>query len=199
MSHIPLISSAFDERCARAGSRVAIREGGHDLTFKDLLRQSESISRTLEMCVQERGQRVAILLPNSAAFVASFFGIVRLGAVAAPLSIAYRTQELEYYLNDLEPAAVIADAGLIGLLETVAPRLTSAPAFLPATAAKGPPLVGLGSGGAPPIHSADSPPLLQLYTSGSVGTPKRVVRTHASLLAEVKALERVFAIDERDR
>src|SRR5262249_46209647 len=98
-----------------------------------------------------------------------------------------------------EPAAVIADAGLIGLLETVAPRLTSAPAFLHATAANGAHLVRLGSRGAPPIHSADSPPLLQLYTSGSVGTPKRVVRTHASLLAEVKALERVFAIDERDR
>ncbi|TMK25141.1 MAG: long-chain fatty acid--CoA ligase, partial [Actinobacteria bacterium] len=44
-------------------------------------------------------------LPNSATFVAAFYGALRAGAVVAPLSPRYRSQELEYYLRDLDPAA----------------------------------------------------------------------------------------------
>jgi long-chain acyl-CoA synthetase len=42
-------------------------------------------------------------------------------------------------------------------------------------------------------------PLLQQYTSGSTGVPKRVVRTHAAVLAELEALHQTLGTDEQDR
>lgn len=49
------------------------------------------------------------------------------------------------------------------------------------------------------MATVQSAPLLQLYTSGSVGAPKRIVRTHAALRTELEALCKTFEVDERDR
>src|SRR2546427_11776232 len=84
-----VLSDTLDSQWAREGNRVAIREGDREITFRDLLRWSQAISRTLEPTLWEPGQRVALLLPNSAAFVAAFFAIARLGGVVAPLSTQY--------------------------------------------------------------------------------------------------------------
>jgi len=78
-----VLSDALDSRWARGGTRVAIREGDREITFRDLLRWSHALSRALEPTLREPGQRVALLLPNSAAFVAAFFAIARLGGVVA--------------------------------------------------------------------------------------------------------------------
>lgn len=199
MSDGNTLSDSFDQLCARAGTRVAIREGDHDVTFRDLLRWSERISRALEACVQEPGQRIAVLLPNSAAFVASFFGIARLGAVVAPLNMRYRSQELAYYLSDLQAVALVTEAGFVELLATVVPSLKSVPALLEVSRGNDARLIRRGAGGGQPVRTPESAPLLQLYTSGSIGIPKRVVRTHAALRAELEGLRKTFDTSERDR
>src|SRR5262249_2165853 len=56
-----------------------------------------------------------------------------------------------------------------------------------------------GGGRGRPISFSASAPLLQQYTSGSTGVPKRVVRTHANLLAELEALQHTFEITQHDR
>ncbi len=104
------LSDTLDSRWARGGRRVAIREGDREVTFRDLLRWSQALSRTLEPIVREPGQRVALLLPNSGAFVAAFFAVARLGGVVAPLSTQYRSQEFVFYLNDIDAVAVLTDS-----------------------------------------------------------------------------------------
>jgi long-chain acyl-CoA synthetase len=142
------------------------------------------------------------MLPNSAAFVASFLGIARLGAVVAPLSPRYRQQELTYFLNDLEPVAVVSDDQSLEVLGSIVPGLPCTPALVDVsdrTGAGAAHVVRNGAGEARPLPATDSPSLLQLYTSGSVGVPKRVVRTHAAVLKELGALKEAFGVDERDR
>jgi long-chain acyl-CoA synthetase len=193
-----LISEAFDEVCARAGARVAIRGGDRDLPFRELLHWTQSISRLLEPALREPGQRVALILPNSAAFVAAFFGIARVGGVVAPLSPRYRTQEILHYLNDLDATAVVGDFRFLQRARDLLPALKRTPAVLDVSgqAAR---LIERGQGPGQALRSGTSPPLLQQYTSGSTGVPKRIVRSHASVLAELEALRRTFDLSERDR
>ena len=53
-----------------------------------------------------RGDRVAIVLPNGPEMAASFIAIAA-GATTCPLNPAYRAEEFEFYLNDLNAKALV--------------------------------------------------------------------------------------------
>lgn len=199
MSAGVLLSSVFDDEWARHGSRVAIREDEREITFDELLRMSMAICGSLERWVRQPGSRVALVVPNSAAFVASFAAVARLGGVVAPLNPQYRPQELKHYLADLEAGAVVVDTRLAPVVSAVASTLDPAPVVLAVAPDGGQTMVRPGTGAGRAISSAVSSPLLQQYTSGSTGAPKLVIRTHANLLAELETLRTIFEIDERDR
>src|SRR6267378_8149265 len=154
------LSDTLDSRWARGGARVAVREGDREITFRDLLRWSQALSRTLEPTLREPGQRVALLLHNSAAFVAAFFAITRLGGVVAPLSTLYRSQELVYYLNDLDAVAALTDSVFLARITAILPRLERPPALVEVSLGEDARLLQPGPGGGRPVRTADSAPLL---------------------------------------
>lgn len=194
-----LVVDRFDRICARAKTRVAVREGDREISFDRLADWSHAITRHLLPDVRQPGLRVSLLLPNSAVFVAAFYGALRAGGVVAPLSPRYRTQELEYYLQDLDAVALVVHPGATPVVRDVLGRLKSPPTLLEASPDGDLRLVKRSSAEHRPITLPDSPPLLLQYTSGSTGRPKSVVRTHASLLGELEALQRVFQTSEIDR
>jgi long-chain acyl-CoA synthetase len=138
------------------------------------------------------------MLPNSGAFVASFFGISRAGGVIAPFNVRYREQEIRYYVEDTRAAVVLAAPELAGEVTAALAPLRSAPTVLAVDGGAGVQRVARGRGDPEPAASVDAP-LLQQYTSGSTGQPKRVLRTHRQLLHELGCLERCFSLGEDDR
>src|SRR5262245_64422597 len=68
-----------------------------------------------------RGGRVAIVLPNGPEMAAAFLAIAA-GAATAPLNPAYREDEFDFYLGDLEPSALVLAAGAEGPARAVAAR-----------------------------------------------------------------------------
>ena len=189
------LGDRFDRTAARLGARLAVREPERDWSYADLLAAVEGVSRAFGI---GPGARVGLMVPNSAAFVAGFYGIVRTGGVVAPLNVRYRDQELVYYLQDTGATALLTTPDAI---ETVRPALATLaypPALLVLDGAECR-LVAPGRAESTPLPAGDSPPLLQQYTSGSTGAPKRVIRTHAHLLFELERLARAFDVDEQDR
>lgn len=193
------ISDVLDQRWAEERSRVAIRECGRDLTFRELLEWSQEISSALEAFVSRPTQRVVLLLPNSAAFVSAFFAVARVGGVVCPLNTQYRSQELAYYLRDLEPVAVVTAAEFVQPVSDVMLTMNMPPALLELCAGKDIRVLRSSNLSGCSTTPADSLPLLQLCTSGSTGGPKRVVRSHTALLAEIEALHKTFGLTQADK
>lgn len=192
------LSDVFDATAARTPERLAVREA-RDWTYRDLRVWSATVTDALAPHCRQPGQRVGLMMPNSAAYVAAFYGIARAGAVIAPLNVRYRSQEIVYYLDDTQASALVVPPDLVPIVHDAIAGLARPPAVVVVDDAGGCRTVSAGGGAGRPVPSADSPPLLHQYTSGSTGAPKRVIRTHAQLLFELERLARVFRLDADDR
>lgn len=194
-----LLAGEFGSVSRRSCGRPAVVDEGATLSYDRLLRWSEAISMVLDHNRQLDGSRVALMLPNSAAFIASFFAVARVGGVAAPLNVGYRSQELEHYLTDIDPAAVLVHPTVADRVRETIERLPRKPFLLlverPGTCEA----VTAGDTLERSRPPSGDPPLLLLYTSGSTGPPKRVIRTHAQLLTEVETLRTLFRVSPDDR
>src|SRR5262245_33675093 len=124
------ISDTLDSLWRRLGPRCAIREGDREIAYDELLGWSQRISQVLDPILRQGGQRVALLLPNSAAFVAAFFGAARLGGVVAPLDVRYRAQELKFYLDDLDAVALVTESRFAEHVAAILPALKNPPAVV---------------------------------------------------------------------
>lgn len=195
-----IIGDHFDRIARRRGAHPAVVEGERRLGYAEILARSEEVSRTLAPLYREPGERVGLMVPNSAAYVAAFFGIVRGGGVVAPLNVRYRSQELVYYLDDTQAAALVVTPELVAIAREALAASPRPPALVAIDAEGRCTVVAAGGGRDPtPAAGTDSPPLLHQYTSGSTGAPKRVIRTHAQLAYELERLAGAFAVGEDDR
>ena len=127
-----------------------------------------------------RGGRVAIVLPNGPEMAAAFLAIGA-GAATAPLNPAYREDEFDFYLSDLEPRALVLAAGMESPARAVASRrgipiieLVPQP-DQPAGSFR---LQGAGPAGAPPAGGMAEPDdvALLLHTSGTTSRPEAGAR-----------------------
>lgn len=179
------LADVFDRTAAAAPARLAVREG-RDWTYEALAAWSADVTCALAPWCRVPGQRVGLMMPNSAGYVAAFYGIARAGGVVAPLNVRYQRQELRYYLGDTQATAVVVPPALLTTVEDAIAELATLhpPSSSTTSSAEG-----------RPVTATDSPPLLHQYTSGSTGAPKRVIRTHAQLLFELERLARTFALD----
>jgi benzoate-CoA ligase family protein len=94
------------------GERTVIRTAAGDWTYAMLAEQTNRAGNGLRALGAEMEQRVALLLFDSPQFAATFFGAVKIGAVAVPLNTALRPQDYLYMLNDSRARVLVAEADL---------------------------------------------------------------------------------------
>jgi malonyl-CoA/methylmalonyl-CoA synthetase len=86
-----------------------IHRDGRSYSYGDLEKISARIARTLVAQGVAPGDRVAVQVQKSARAVFLYLTCLRAGAVLLPLNTAYRSDELDYFLSDAEPALVVGD------------------------------------------------------------------------------------------
>ncbi|WP_433527971.1 SDR family NAD(P)-dependent oxidoreductase [Micromonospora sp. CA-263727] len=162
-------------------------------------------ARAIAVALRERttkGDRTLILCPPGLDYVAAFFGCLYAGVVPVPAYppdpglLARMLPRLAGVLRDAAPAAVLAPAADAGISEHLVALVPEA-GRLPWIAVDEVDDAMAGQWRHPGVRGDDLA-LLQ-YTSGSTGSPKGVMLSHANLLANLAAIDdRFFDADDRD-
>ncbi len=94
------IGQLFEESCSRFGDRTAFSSMGKTLSFQELEESSRSIGVWLQSQGLNRGDRVAVMMPNILQNPVVVYGILRAGFVVVNVNPLYTPRELEHQLND---------------------------------------------------------------------------------------------------
>jgi long-chain acyl-CoA synthetase len=185
-------------------------------TFADVMAHVDALARALvdDLGIR-RGDRVAIAMRNYPEWVVSFAAITSIGAIAVALNAWWTADELDYVLEDCEPAVLIGDAERVeragpscerrGIAVVVVRAEASGgvegavgadAGDLPAGARRWEDLVRPGPGVTlPDVEVGPDDDATILYTSGTTGRPKGAVSTHRALVHALMAFGCRVAVD----
>ncbi|MEO0139060.1 MAG: long-chain fatty acid--CoA ligase [candidate division WOR-3 bacterium] len=184
---------------------------GWQCTYKELYEYSLKFASFLQSLGVQKGDRVALMLPNLPHYPISYYATLMVGGVVVQLNPLYTPSELEFLLNDSETKVLITLDIFWDTVQKVADKVNvekyivgKIPDFLPFIKGLLYPLVANPKPKAVPFdglkffrfsdflkHSEPNLPdinpkedlaVLQ-YTGGTTGTPKAVMLTHFNILA----------------
>ncbi|MEO9143332.1 MAG: AMP-binding protein [Polyangiaceae bacterium] len=164
-----------------AAAAITDDRGTH--SYESIARHAYGVAAALG---DVRGERVALLVPPGAAFVASLLGAWLAGACVVVLSPLHPPPETAYFLDDSKATAIVVSADLRARVEASGVRLLDPAGCVPASS--------FDSALLAPASAA----ALQLYTSGTTGKPKGAVLTHANLDANTAVLETAWGMAPSD-
>jgi long-chain acyl-CoA synthetase len=112
------------QRATERPDAVALRFEGARTTYRELIEQAESFAHALEERGVKRGDRVALLLPNSPQFIIAELGAWMAGALVAPMNPTYPDDEMGALLERAGATVAVVLAPFYERLKAAQPRTT---------------------------------------------------------------------------
>ena len=183
-------------RQPRTAGRVAIAWEHEDgragkLSYGELQAQADRLSQALVRLGVQRGDRVAVVMPQRPETAVAQMAIFQLGAVAMPLSMLFGPDALAYRLQDSGTRVAIADESSIANLRAVRGDCPALHTVLAAGDAAGQGDAdwrdALAVEGAPfaPVDTHAGDAAVLIYTSGTTGPPKGALIPHRALIGNL--------------
>ena len=213
------IAYLLAEAASGSGARAALAIPASDsadmqvVSYSQLASAAAQVQRHLAALGVERGDRVALSMPNVALMPALYYGIVAAGAICVPLNPLLSGAELEYHLRDSGAKVLFAFAGtrLASEATSTVPVKNGSVRCEIFTGGEGSPVAPFEapadsalSDAVPsaavlePVPVAASDPAIILYTSGTTGKPKGATLTHANILSNARSCVSVFGFTAED-
>jgi acetyl-CoA synthetase len=182
---------------AATAQRHAVREHvagqglGRSWTFGQLQQDANRLSRVLRSHGVQRGDRVAIVMPQRYETAVAYMAVLQMGAVAMPLSMLFGPEALSFRINDSQARVAVCD-------ESTVQALLQARADCPGLQT----LLGVGEAGTladrdlnqamaasantfKPVSTWAEEPAVLIYTSGTTGNPKGALIPHRALIGNL--------------
>ena len=208
------IAYLLAEAASGSGAKAALTIPASDsadmqvVSYTQLASAAAQVQRHVAALGVERGDRVALSMPNVALMPALYYGIVAAGAICVPLNPLLSGAELEYHLRDSGAKVLFAFAGTrlaSEALSTVPVKNGSVRCEI-FTGGEGSPVApfdapadsALSAAVLEPVPVAASDPAIILYTSGTTGKPKGATLTHANILSNARSCVSVFGFTADD-
>ncbi len=186
--------------------KTVIVYADNEITYGELDVLSDQFASALAGLGVEKGDRVAIYLPNTPQFIIAYYGAAKAGAVSTAISPMHREREVEHQLSDSEAETIVTLDSAFPVVQAVWQKtklknviITSLEDYASKSDAE-----FSGNDEKPNIYSfrglmkedakpskADINPAEDLaalqYTGGTTGTAKGAMLTHKNLVANAVA------------
>jgi acetyl-CoA synthetase len=177
--------------------RVALidlaEEGARDWTYGALKEASDRLASVFLAAGLRKGDRVAVLLSQSAAVPIVQFAAMKCGAVALPLFTLFGADALSYRLADSGAKITVTDAESLPKLLGIAADLPDLSTIFCTSACEGAADLWAEIAAADPlprpVATLAEDPAVMIYTSGTTGPPKGVLHAHRFLFGHLPCME----------
>ena len=198
----------LETNAASVGDKTVIFIDEEKVTYQQFLKKVDAFARFLEIAGVQKGNRVALIAPNSEEFIITVFAATKIGAVVIPVNNMLKAKELEYILNDAEAKLLLTSNQFLketkDLLSNVAslekvvwidtpPILNDANIMFDEVTNIQPHIEEQTT-----LMKLDDPAII-FYTSGTTGKPKGAMMSYRNLFSNMVGGQQVFDISEKDR
>ncbi|KIH83430.1 long-chain-fatty-acid--CoA ligase [Pseudomonas batumici] len=192
--------TTLEQSFARHAQRIAATCLHEQLSYEQLARFSRNFAIHLHQSGLQRGDRVALMIPNSLPYLIALAGVIQAGMVVVNINPLYTPRELEHQLRDSGAGCIVIAEPLLSTLEPIIERtairqvlatpviglleqIVSDHALAFATTLKDRERAELA-----PMDMTPADIAFLQYTGGTTGVSKGAVLTHRSVGASLKMI-----------
>lgn len=126
-SEIPISANAslvdlLEKSCKQFADRKAFSSMGKSLTYRELDADTRAVAAWLQSRGLEKGDRVAVMMPNILQNPVAVYGILRAGMVVVNVNPLYTPRELEHQLKDSGAKALFVLENFAHVAQQAAPK-----------------------------------------------------------------------------
>lgn len=167
---------------AGRGTQTAFFYHEQQITYQDVFDNVNRTGNALRALGVDLEQRVALLLLDCPEFVYSFYGAIKIGAVAVPMNTMLRPPDYQYLLNDSRARVLIVTDVLLPQIEAMRSELRYVQHIVvvgqSGTSLDYAGLLANASRELEAVPTSKDDMAFWLYSSGSTGFPKGAVHLH---------------------
>ena len=180
----------LDAAAARVPDKAAVVDPDRMLSYSELAHRVDALAARLRTAGVERGDRVAVVLPNGVEAAVAIYGVMRAGAAFSPVNTTMKRAKLGHVLSDAGVAAVICDPERSDLVRAALSPSPETPVITDIEHA---------------VDDVQLPPrpltgdlAAVIYTSGSTGDPKGVTLSHGNMTFAADSIIEYLEMQESD-
>lgn len=199
--------SLLEQRSAENGQKHFLRFHDARITYADFAALACDYAARFAAWGVVRGEVTPTFFPNGGPAAASWFALMRLGAIWAPINSEFRGEQLVHALTMTGARRVIVDARYLEEVAAAVPLVKSIEELIVHGDAALPVIPGvhvhrleeLPHGEIPPIAPVDAAEVAMIqFTSGSTGVSKAVQLSHGYLVGQARLTSKYFDMRASD-
>jgi benzoate-CoA ligase family protein len=180
---VPFIDRHLEEG---RGDKVAIRvHGGGDVTYATLAAHVNRAGNALLNLGINKGDRVLMMVKDSAEFYYLFWGAIKAGILPVPLNTLLRAKDYAYMIENSEAAGVVYSPEFVAEVEPALENSRHKPKITLLTDGEGETIAKHMVSASPDliaVTTSAEDDCFWLYSSGTTGGPKGVVHAHKDMV-----------------